>query len=59
MYPNPLSGNQLYIDLTFQEKQTAVISIYDLTGRKIKEMGNQIFEDGNQTFTYTLSDIPS
>jgi len=51
VYPNPLSGNQLCIDLTIQEKQTAVISMYDLTGRKIKEMGNQFFEDGKQTLT--------
>ena len=36
-----------------------VISLYDLSGRKVKDIVNQVFSSGNYSIKLNASDLPS
>ena len=43
IYPNPASGNQVYVDFQLEKTQQIQISVMDMTGRQIQHFGNQTY----------------
>jgi len=57
-YPNPFNP-ETKINFTMAANGHTVISLYDLSGRKVKDIVNQVFSSGNYSIKLNASDLPS
>lgn len=57
LFPNPCSG-LLNIEYSMQEAGEAEISIYDVTGRVVREIANEYFSTGHHNRTFDARGLP-
>jgi hypothetical protein len=57
LFPNPCSG-LLNIEYSMQETGEAEISIYDVTGRVVREIANEYFSTGHHNRTFDARGLP-
>ena len=54
--PNPFS-NTTTIQLTLPTKQDVKINLYDLNGRQLRQIGNQVMDKGTHTLTLDATEL--
>ncbi len=57
-YPNPFNPSTK-IDFVIPSKSNVTIKLFDLLGREIKELVNEVLEKGNHTLNVDMQDSPS
>jgi hypothetical protein len=50
VYPNPLIGEKFQISFQLERRESVRIEIFDITGRKIREVCQELMEPGQQQF---------
>jgi acid phosphatase type 7 len=56
IYPNPVT-DKLYIEWSLKDPQTLVISLFDMTGRKVARLGGNKYTRGEHTITVDLKSL--
>ena len=58
LYPNPFNP-QTIINFQLQEKNYTEITIYDIIGREVSKIYEDLLEPGNHNFQWNASNLPS
>ena len=56
LFPNPIKSD-LHLDYTLDTQNNVAISVFDLTGRKIRQVLNQHQDSGNHQITTDISNL--
>jgi hypothetical protein len=56
VYPNPIKGNGL-IDVDIIKEANIVVELFDLSGKKVKELAKQYIYSGKHQISFDSSDL--
>lgn len=57
IYPNPLQGNTLFVDIDLNRTTSAQVSIHDMLGKEVLRLPVKSYSAGKQTISINISDI--
>lgn len=59
IYPNPSNSNSITLEFNLPNSGITKIQIYDLSGRVVKNVGNEFLDAGNHNYEIDISKLPS